>query len=101
MGITTSGGGAGTVVMAPFATYLITNFDWRTAFIVLGLMAWLIMASFSILLKKDPGDIGLLPDGVKPEAAKITLQNNNHNIQPTGLSLLEAFQNQQLLVYRT
>lgn len=90
VGIASSGGGAGVVVMAPFATYLISNFDWRTAFIVLGLIAWLVVASLSTLLRKDPGDIGLLPDGVKPEAAKIKLQNNETSTQLTGLSLLEA-----------
>lgn len=90
VGIASSGGAAGTVVMAPFATYLISSFDWRTAFIVLGLIAWLIVISMSILLRKDPGDIGLLPDDVKPEAAKIKLQNNVNSTQLTGLSLLEA-----------
>ena len=90
LGVASSGGGAGVVVMAPFATYLISNFDWRTALIVLGLIAWLIVVSMSMLLRKDPGDIGLLPDGVKPEAAKIKLQNNENSAQLSGFSLLEA-----------
>lgn len=90
LGVASSGGAVGTVVVAPFATYLISNFDWRTAFIVLGLIAWLIVASMSMLLRKDPSDIRLLPDGVKPEAAKIKLQNNENSTQPTGLSLPEA-----------
>ena len=68
VGITSSGGGAGVFFIAPFATYLISNFDWRTAFIVLGLIAWIVVASLSILLRKNPGDIWLLPDGAKPEA---------------------------------
>lgn len=90
LGIASSGGAVGTVVMAPFATYLISNFDWRTAFIVLGLIAWLIVASMSMLLRKDPSDIRLLHDGVKPEATKIKLQNNENSTQPTDLSLSEA-----------
>jgi len=90
LGITTSGGGLGTIVIAPFATYLISNFDWRTAFIVMGLIAWPVMVFMSLLLKKDPSDIGLLPDGVKPGAAKIKLQTNESSTQLTSLSLLEA-----------
>lgn len=90
LGITMSGGPLGIIVVAPFATYLVYNFGWRTAFIILGLVAWLIVASSSMLLRKDPGDIGLLPDGVKPESAKNRLQNNDNNTEPVCPSLLDA-----------
>ncbi len=89
LAITSSGGGLGIIVMAPFATYLISNFDWRTAFVVLGLIAWLVMPSLSMLLRKDPSDLGLLPDGAKPEAAK-TNPNIESNTRSTGLSLAQA-----------
>ncbi|GAH27079.1 unnamed protein product, partial [marine sediment metagenome] len=36
MGIASSGGGLGPLIMAPFATYLISSFDWRIAYIVIG-----------------------------------------------------------------
>lgn len=90
-GITTSGGSAGMVIMAPFTTYLISNLGWRTAFIILALIAWLIVACMSMLLRKDPRDVGLLPDGVKPGGAKIKLQTSESSNQQTGLSLLESF----------
>ncbi|RJR50556.1 MAG: MFS transporter [Desulfobacteraceae bacterium] len=63
LGITSSGGGVGAIVFAPFATYLITNFDWRTAFLVIGVVSGLILMSVSLLFVKDPQDLGLLPDG--------------------------------------
>ncbi len=90
LGITTSGGGFGAIVMAPFATYLISNFGWRTAFIVMGLIAWLVMSSMCLILKKDPGDMGLLPDGVKSEAAQPGPQKKESRAQLTGPSLLQA-----------
>lgn len=90
LGITTSGGGFGAIVMAPFATYLISNFGWRTAFIVMGLIAWLVMSSMCLILKKDPGDMGLLPDGVKSEAAQPGPQKKESKAQLTGPSLLQA-----------
>ncbi len=90
LGISSSGGPLGVVIMAPFATYLIYHFSWTTAFIVLGLVMWLVTASMSVLLRKYPSDIGLLPDGVQPESAEEKLQNKESNTQPTGLSLLEA-----------
>ncbi len=90
LGITTSGGGFGALVMAPFATYLISNFGWRTAFIVMGLIAWLVISSMCLILKKDPGDMGLLPDGVKSEAAQPGPQKKESKAQLTGPSLLQA-----------
>lgn len=90
LGITTSGGGFGAIVMAPFATYLISNFGWRTAFIVMGLIAWLVISSMCLILKKDPGDMGLLPDGVKSEAAQPGPQKKESRAQLTGPSLLQA-----------
>lgn len=89
-GITTSGGSIGIAVMAPFTTYLISNFGWRTAFIVLGLIVWLVVVCMSLLLKKDPADMGLLPDGAGHGEAEIMPQTGSVN-QRTGLSMTEAF----------
>jgi OFA family oxalate/formate antiporter-like MFS transporter len=63
LGITASGGGVGAIVFAPFATYLISNYDWRSAFLVIGLLSGPILIGVSFLFFKDPGDLGLLPDG--------------------------------------
>ena len=76
--------------MAPVATYLVSHFDWRTAFLVMGLIAWLVIASLSLLLIKDPGDIGLLPDGARSEAFEVSIQDKESKAQPTGLSLRQA-----------
>ena len=91
LGIANSGGAVGLVILAPFTTYLISSFDWRTAFIILGIIVWLITACMSVLLKRDPRDMGLLPDGAKTEVAKTDLQTNKSSTQPAGLSLMEAF----------
>lgn len=63
LGIAGSGVGLGTVVMAPFATFLISTSNWRTAFSVVGAVAVLIVP-LSLVLKRDPGQIGALPDGL-------------------------------------
>jgi MFS family permease len=90
LGVTTSGGGLGAIVMAPFATYLITQFGWRTAFVIIGLIAWFIIASMALLLRKDPSEMGLLPNGIQSEAAYKSLHQRKHRTQPTGLSLSRA-----------
>jgi len=93
LGIAGSGAGLGMVVMAPFATFLISNLDWRMAYMVLGLIAWLIVLPLSRLLKRDPYEIGALPDGVKPDAVDKRLGKpkiEENSFQPTDLSLLQA-----------
>jgi len=94
LGIVNSGGGLGTLIIAPFATYLIVNFDWRTAYIVMGGIAVVVVIGFSMLLKGNPGDIGLLPDGVKPSSAKTEIQAQKE-VKPGGLSVGQAIKSSQ------
>ena len=90
LGITTAGAGLGPVVTAPLAAYLISNFSWRMAYIVLGLIAGLVTISLSILIKREPSDIGALPDGVQPNSPVNGSQNGRENTQPAGLLLKQA-----------
>jgi len=89
LGVAGAGPGLGMIIMAPFATFLITQYDWRFAYLVIGLIAWLTIIPVSALLKRDPYEIGALPDGVKPEQASEskTLENRD---QQTGLSLPQS-----------
>ena len=65
LGLASMGIGLGTVVVAPFATYLITSYSWHMAYLVIGLIALVVVVPLSRLLKRDPHEIGALPDGVK------------------------------------
>ena len=89
IGITTSSGGMGEVFMAPLSSILLSHYDWRVSFIILGVMAWVILLPAGYLLKRDPRDFGLLPDGVEPEP------NRTASTAPVGLeegfSLAEAW----------
>jgi len=94
VGIAGSGGGLGVVAIAPFATYLISKFDWQRAYLVIGLIAWLTVIPLSRLLRKDPYEIGALPDGVKSEPMDgqvLELDIKEEGLQPPGLSVLETF----------
>jgi len=92
-GISGAGAGLGPMIMAPGATLLITSFDWRIAFIVIGGVIWLVILPLSRLLKKDPREIGVLPDGIKTDADNSPvpkLKNQEHAVTPTDLSLRQA-----------
>ena len=90
LGIATSGTGLGTLVMAPFAAYMISNLDWRMSYVVMGIIAWLVVISVAMLLRRDPGEIGAFPDGVKSGAGGIEIMGREESFRLTGLSLSQA-----------
>jgi MFS family permease len=93
LGIAGSGPGLGMIVIAPLATFLISTLDWRTAYIVMGLIAWLLVIPLSFLLKRDPHSIGALPDGTKlsSQLGQKSLPNSEHIKKPQeGLSLPQS-----------
>lgn len=91
LGITGSGGGLGTMIMAPLAAHLIGSFDWRTAYAVLALIVGLGILPSSLLLRKDPAEIGLLCDGSKLTPNKTVVPNSKDDANTLSLSLAEAF----------
>ena len=90
LAITASGGGLGTIALAPFAAYLIGSFDWRTAYAVLGLIVGLGIAPLSMLLKKDPAEIGMLPDGAKVPPDNTAIVNSKDNPHAGSVTLAQA-----------
>ena len=97
VGITSGAGSIGEVIMAPLATFLISHFDWRTAYIILGVMVWVILVPVSQLMKRDPRDIGLLPDGtkIKAQVNDTKLDGHQRHIPDDGLTLSEAWKVQE------
>jgi MFS family permease len=95
VGITSSGGGVGAIIIAPFATLLISRLDWRATFVVMGFISWFSMVALSILLVKDPQDIGCLPDGGESGLLKGVIPKKEDNPEPTDLTLIQACGMQQ------
>ena len=59
LGIVTGGIGLGQMVMPPLVTYLIGANDWRTAYLVLAVMTWVIVIPAAIPAKHSPEGTGL------------------------------------------
>ena len=75
IGIMSTGIGMGGFAMAPLTGgYLIPNFGWRTSYLALALLTWvLIIPLASLVIRTKPADMGLYPDGIEdPEAADMT-----------------------------
>jgi MFS family permease len=90
VGIAGSGEGLGTITMAPLSNFLISRFDWKTAYLILGLITWAVVIPLSRFLKKEPGEIGALPDGVKAEEDDISEEISNGKTQESGMTLAET-----------
>ena len=89
-GITMAGVSIGQVILAPLATFFIVNFNWRVGFIVLGLLPLLVIVPLSFVLKRDPGEIGLLPDGREPQSSE---KDKPQTPVPAVFSTIAIFKN--------
>jgi MFS family permease len=65
IGIIKVGTGVGMLIMPLVINGLITAYGWRTAFVVLGATILFFYCSGSQFLVRDPGKMGLAPDGGK------------------------------------
>jgi MFS family permease len=57
----------GSAMLSLVYSYLVGFYGWRSAFLFLGAALWLFVAwPGAIFLRRQPEDLGLLPDGVNP-----------------------------------
>jgi len=54
-------------LLVPVVAYLILQYGWRSALLILGPLSWLVILPLSFTLKKSPEQCGLLPDGEPSE----------------------------------
>ena len=62
-GIVKVGTGAGQLVMPLVASLLIAGYGWRTSYVIIGAAAMVLLIFIGQLLRRDPAQMGLLPDG--------------------------------------
>ena len=53
--VVSAGNGLGILALAPLSRWLINEFDWRVAFLVLGNLAWVVVVPCALLLKQPGG----------------------------------------------
>lgn len=83
-GIVKVGTGAGQMIMPLAAGLLILHYGWRTASILMGLAAACILGCAGALVRRDPAQMGMMPDGGEgPSGGRTGLKEH-------GLSLRQA-----------
>lgn len=66
IGIASTGIGGGGFLLAPLVGYLIGSFGWRTTYLVLGALIWILVIPATLLvMKTKPSDMELLPFGAE------------------------------------
>ena len=68
MGIISIGMGIGPFLLINVAGWMIKGYGWRMSFVLLGVVVFLVISAVSFfLIRNDPKEMGLLPDGRYPE----------------------------------
>ncbi len=93
IGIAKVGAGVGLIIIPLLATWLIIGFGWRGAFIIIGIIAAVGIISSGLLYKRDPAQVGALPDGVaEVDEADLAVTTDQ-------FSLREALRTRQFWVF--
>ena len=89
-GIAVAGTGIGGLITPLIATWLISTYDWRLSYVILGSVVLVLVVLSAQFLKRDPAQVGQLPYGENGrEVHGLQLGDN-------GLSFREAIYTKQL-----
>ena len=85
------GSAASLAVYPPLIHLLISNYDWRQAWVILGFMVWgVLLIPAGLLVRRSPESIGLLPDGGTTSQSRPTQSASSRPAQDTDWTLREA-----------
>jgi MFS family permease len=88
-GMVKVGTGAGQMTIPFLVSLLIIGYGWRYACVLIGVAVLIILVAIAQLMRRDPGMMGLSPDGDETESA------DERAIEVEGLSLGEAIRTRQ------
>ena len=82
--LVSAGMGVAPMTVSPFARWLISSYDWRTAQLTIGIAAWLLLVPAALLVRRPPAAAGAVADGTRTD--------------DSGLTALQAFRSPQFIV---
>lgn len=77
-----SGAGIGAVLLLPWLQSIILTQGWRASCVAIGLIVVLAIAPLTLLVRKRPEDIGLLPDGASAQPAATGARQASNIVDP-------------------
>ncbi|MFC1867766.1 MFS transporter [Thermodesulfobacteriota bacterium] len=84
-GIVKVGTGFGQLAIPLIASTLIAVYGWRSSYLILGTMVFVVLLLFAQVMRRDPQAMGLLPDGASAET-----WNKGTESTESGISLKAA-----------
>ena len=94
-GIVVSGIGLGTVTTPQLARWLISTYDWRAAYMIIGALTFVVMVLAALFLKRDPSQTRQLPYGQDEMPCENTKQGEE------GYSFKEAIRTRNFAITGT
>ncbi len=89
-GIVKMGTGLGIMLVPIISERLISSYGWRNTLIIMGTTLFILVTSGAQLLRRDPTQMKLLPDGAKTPVTDFPLPEPGLPVREAGLSLVEA-----------
>lgn len=67
--LVSAGMGVAPMTISPFASWLITTYDWRTALLAIAIVAWILLIPAALLVRRPPSADGgaVVPDVADPD----------------------------------
>lgn len=84
--LVSAGMGVAPMTISPFARWLISAYDWRTAMFDIGVMAWVLLIPAVFLVRQPPAAVAMADGGASSPAAE------------PGMSVAQALRSPQFLV---
>jgi len=92
-GIVVAGNGVGNLIGPPVASWLISTYDWRMSYIILGSAVLVVIVVAAQFLRRDPAQMGQVPYGEAKGGER------GLKLEPEGLSLREAVYTRQFWLF--
>ncbi len=101
MGLVSMSVPLGSALLSLLYQFLVVTYGWRSAFLCLGVALWVfVVIPGAVFLRRQPEDMGLLPDGVEPHSrldARTKSPKSSHALQgERSWKLAEAVQTRTL-----
>ena len=85
------GGAASGAVLAPVITFMVATSGWRSGWVLMAVIFFVVLLPISLLMVRSPEDVGLTPDGDRSE-----VDNQNRLHDEVSWNLKEALRDKTL-----
>ena len=85
------GGAASGAVLAPVITFMVATSGWRSGWVLMAVIFFVVLLPISLLMIRSPEDVGLTPDGDRRE-----VDNENRSHDEESWNLKEALRDKTL-----